>query len=287
MLKDVRRPNMPMDALHLEHLKMYGRPVSAPSFYLECCGTFIHHYMQYWSTLTSEFMSAASLKLICAEDFSPDNEDQVFAVFSARLLLELGTGPASNRIASRSLRQHMRVLIGASNGIVSTCAPSEPMLAIAAASLLNTSGRVYAEALQFLIQTLILQGLVLERGMQGELLARILLMVARDRALVNGDTVSAAPIVVQSAPTHEEGPTVQTVTLKEFLTTLLPGSSQNHTSISNPETPKMLSWAERYRLNFTHFIQLTDVITQLSPEFLFYCWCRGVALQLCIQTACL
>lgn len=67
---------------------------------------------------------------------------------------------------------------------------------------------------------------------------------------------------------------MQTVTLKEFLRTLLPG-----VDISYPETPNMLSWAENYQLNFTHFIQLTDVITQLSPGFLFYCWCRGVALQ--------
>jgi len=175
----------------------------------------------------------------------------------------------------------MRVLMGASNGIVSTCAPSEPMLAIAAAHLLNVTGKVYKEALQYLVHHLILKGVVLERGMQGELLARILLMVARDRALVNGDTDCAAPIVRQPllSKTHEGGSWVQTVTLKEFLTTLVPGIDRSHTLKLNPETPNMLSWADKYRLNFTHFIQLTDVITQLSPEFLFYCWCRGVALQ--------
>ena len=221
------------------------------------------------------------MKLICAREFRRTDEDHVFAVFSARLLLELGSGQASNRIASRSLCRHMRVLMGASNGVVSTCAPSEPMLAIAAAHLLNVSGKAYKEALQYLVHHLIIQGIVLERGMQGELLARILLMVARDRALVNGDTECAAPIVQPPllSKTHEGGSWVQTVTLKEFLTTLVPGIDRSYTSKSNRETPNMLSWADKYRLNFTHFIQLTDVITRLSPEFLFYCWCRGVALQ--------
>ena len=168
-----------------------------PAFSLKHFNIFTHNFIQYWSTLASDLVNAAIRKLICAREFRPQDEDHVFAVFAARLLLELGAGPAANKLASRSLCRHMRVLIGASNGVISTCAPSEPMLAIAAASLLNMKGGVYAKALQFLVRTLILRGLVLERGMQGELLARILLMVARDRALVNGDTESAAMIVRQ------------------------------------------------------------------------------------------
>jgi len=126
---------------------------------------------------------------------------------------------------------------------------------------------------------------VLERGVQGELLARILLMIARDRALVDGDTKCVASIVQEPPPstTHEGGPWVKTVTLKEFLTTLLPGVGISYSSKLNPMTPHMLSWADTYHLNFTHFIQLTDFVTELSPEFLFYCWCRGVALQCAFQ----
>ena len=56
MLEDVCPPQMPMEALRLENLKMYGQPVSASCLLVEHCGIFTCNFMQFWSTLTSNFV---------------------------------------------------------------------------------------------------------------------------------------------------------------------------------------------------------------------------------------
>ncbi|KAG6847950.1 hypothetical protein C0991_001128, partial [Blastosporella zonata] len=144
------------------------------------------------------------------------------------------------------------------------------MLAIAAASLLVASPSSYKAVIKQLVKELILKGLVLERGRQGELLARILLMMARDFAISpDPKTMGARSFVRDEA--------VRMITLDTFLTTLL-GDELGVGDESKSIRDDLLGWAKKHKLNFTHFLQVNDNIHELTPEFLEYCWNRGIAL---------
>lgn len=221
-------------------------------------------------------LGSARRKLLCSKQFNPSNELEVFAVFSARLLLELGVSNAANRLAREAVNNHMRVLIGAMDyDILVTDAPSEPILAIAASSILLSNEKQYRTAIETLVRALILKGLVLERGIQGELSARILLMVARDAALPR---TSKGEICICTEDVRGNL-MIQTIRLEEFLVALLGPNLGAATSADKRKAKSLLEWAAPFHLNFTHFIQLETSVHELSPEFLFKCWCRGVGIM--------
>lgn len=185
----------------------------------------------------------------------------------------------------------MRILTGISpHGIVSTSAPSEPILALAASHVLTCNGltgdtNTYKSALSTLVEKLIIQDHLLERGLQGELLARIILVVTRDCAL----PLNAAGLpVVYHHDTATAEPVIETITLGKFLTALLGDSLEKvstrkgeHAGSASVEALK--KWAQPYVLNFTHFAQVTKNITFLSSEFLFECWRGGAAVACACQ----
>jgi hypothetical protein len=208
-------------------------------------------------------------------------------------LLELGTEEASKVMAVETVQSHMRIFIRfLDNSNVNTSAPSEPMLAIAAADLLLQSSNAYRKAMQTLVEKLVVTGVVLEKGRMGELIARILLTLARDAAILPNFNPR------KSANTKNEDEArsfvdlstrkVQEIKLDAFLVALLGKScgvlaEQNFVQGSR-KTPQgmvqdLLKWASDCYVNFTHFIQLTEPINAVSPHFLYECWCRGVALQ--------
>ncbi|KAG6839356.1 hypothetical protein C0991_003372, partial [Blastosporella zonata] len=271
MADKAQKPSTPHGALDLAYLKHFGRPVSV--FILHTWRVLTKEIVQYWSTLPDhDVLRAAKLKLIGAENFDVRATSQVFAILSSRLLLELGITEAANRLAMTAVGRHMRILTGVTSAeeIMNTCAPSEPMLAIAAASLLVASPSSYKAAINLLVKELILKGLVLERGRQGELLARILLMMARDFAISPDPKTTEARSFVSA--NH-----VTTVTLDKFLTALL-GDKLGVTHKPKSLHHGLLRWATKHKLNFTHFLQVNDNIHELTPEFLEYCWNRGIAL---------
>ncbi|OBZ69610.1 hypothetical protein A0H81_10227 [Grifola frondosa] len=245
-------PRKPKDAHFLEHLKKYGRP--------------------YWSTLEghSHLLQGAILKLVYPDlTFSPFNLNHVFALFSNRVLLEVGSGPAATRLMAESVRTHMRLLVGVRAGnVVITKAASEPMLAVAAAQCLNTNTKVYQLAMETLIEKLVEQGLVLDRGVQGELSGRLLATFARDRAaLTNADAF------VVSSP---DGLSIQPVTLPAFLMALVGKSF-----FDNERTvcARFLEDNDDVWINFTHFVQVEKGISTIDVDDLYDAWCRTAAIQ--------
>src|ERR1700735_1007756 len=117
-----------------------------------------------WNLLSdNEVLRAAVEKLFFIRTFDPRNVDQVFAAFSNRIGLEIGEGEASARLAIDAVRSYMRILIGVSGRLIITASPSEPMLAVAAASVLNHTANTYKEAFKTLLDKLILRGLILDR----------------------------------------------------------------------------------------------------------------------------
>lgn len=64
---------------------------------------------------------------------------------------------------------------------------------------------------------------------------------------------------------------VKPVTLRGFLIALLG---------SRLEVPSSLdAYCTGGHINFTHFVQLNEDLAIITPDFLYYCWCRGTAIQ--------
>ncbi|OBZ66715.1 hypothetical protein A0H81_13308 [Grifola frondosa] len=145
---------------------------------------YVTNLAPYWSALDikSYLLQEAKAKLVFPGDgFDPLDINHVFALFSNRVLLEVASGPGSSPLMAEAVCSHMRLLMGIKSGsMVITKAASEPMLAIAAAELLNDPYRpiFYELAMQTLVEKLVEPGLVLGRGLQGELSCRLLLTLA-------------------------------------------------------------------------------------------------------------
>jgi hypothetical protein len=235
-----------------------------------CCS------FQYWSTLSNrEVLSAAYEKLFFNMAFDPRNQDHVFAALAVRIGLEIGEGEASARLATEAVRSHMRVLVGVTGGLVITASPSEPMLAIAAAEALNTSSETYKTAIETLLDKLILRGLVLDRGLQGEVYSRLLLMLARDKA-----TMTLSPSFVKYdaiGSAHH----VHAVRLSCFLQTLLGDDLGIPDSLVDQKALRMTLLIETSEvwINFTHFVQLSQPIDEVTQPMLLKAWSSGFAFQ--------
>ncbi len=218
-------------------------------------------------------LRTARLKLFASEEFDPSSESHVFAAYANRVLLEIVDSEASSRLATDAVSSHMRILMGViDHKFVVTKAPSEPILAIAAATALNegTEGRRnHHIAMEVLLEKLILHGIVLDRGVQGELCSRLLLTLARDEA----------------AMTTPEGfaglNAINPVKLSKFLETLL-----GHELGLCREDDKQINmrkglrqWADGVWINFTHFAEVDGEINTMSEDFLCMLWCRTCAIQ--------
>ena len=165
----------PADVLRVNYQKAYGRPVSSdtctfPFFFL------LYFTLQYWSGLSNfEVLEAAREKLFLNHEFDPKKETHVFAALAVRVGLEIGEGEASSRLAVETVSSHMRILTGVVGPLIVTTSPSGPILAIAAAMVLNTSSETYQDVIETLLDKLILRGLIIDHGLQGELYSRLLL----------------------------------------------------------------------------------------------------------------
>jgi hypothetical protein len=133
----------------------------------------------------------ASSKLTNTEVFNDQNKDHVFAVVSQRLCIEpVLVGSEAIQLADRSVSHHMRLITGISGDrrAFYTYSPSEPILVLGAANILyNTNdGRRWRRVLDTFSKQLCSAGLV-EKGLTGELGARVLLLLARDFAAPMAD----------------------------------------------------------------------------------------------------
>jgi hypothetical protein len=195
----------------------------------------------------------------------------VFAAFAVRVGLEIGVGEASERLAMEAVRSHMRILEAVIDSMVITTSPPEPMLAIAAAMAMNYSDKTYKTALETLLDKLILKGVVLDRGLLGELSSRLLLLRARDKATSGGNgCVKIDPISKQ--------PTVQPVELSKFLQTLL-GDTLGLPDEQRNVRDKLLQEASSVWINFTHFYQMPLSIGEVTESMLLNAWSTGAAFQ--------
>jgi len=152
----------------------------------------------------------------------------------------------------------MRVLERVVDSFVETCVPSEPILAIAAATEMQRDPKITSLAIRTLVRTLIPSGAVGERNRPGGLLCRLLLTLARDAATPPADHKCVKPTL-----------------LCNFFDSLL-GVTQHPEHLRTQFQTVM----EKTYMNFTHFVRLQETIDgEISVDMLYMAWCRGQAFQ--------
>jgi hypothetical protein len=132
-----------------------------------------------------DIVDLASLKLTCGLGFDAKDKNHVFAVLSQRLCLEpIPVASEAVALADRSVANHMRLITGISNDsrIFHTYSPLEPILALGAVDILYQEAERLGQVLNTFTKDLLCSDGLVEKGLTGELAARILLLLARDFA---------------------------------------------------------------------------------------------------------
>ncbi|SPO21447.1 uncharacterized protein UTRI_00924 [Ustilago trichophora] len=220
-----------------------------------------------------------------------------------------------NSLITQSVDRHMRILqqvIDHLSLVIS--APSEPVLAIAATLIMladasehsNHSSRLplnYTKVIgTFTSQCLPRLGPDFLRGAHGEFMARFAMMTAWDAVKLGllqseryEDQRNAASIVSEPVPLQAfleqlamldaSSMSVVADAIDDVCSTVRkrlachkpssPGAPGKNNNKKDDEEDDVGAW-----LNFTHVDTLPGGISCISPDYLWYCWKRGVALQM-------
>ncbi|KAJ6619565.1 hypothetical protein B0H10DRAFT_1946794 [Mycena sp. CBHHK59/15] len=238
MAKDYA-PSTPMEAAQLESLKKFGRPL--------------------WSIyLNKESLPRNALrKLFPPSSYDHLSPTHLLALFAHRILLELGSTPSAQMLRFDSVKSNLRVAQGVHGTTLKSLCPSEPILSIVSARALCRSPDTYKSSLEHLCSQLSKNNL--DRGLEGELLSRLLLMRARDQG--QDWSQDAVPLVL----------------LREFLNSLV-GLDNLHDN-NGSKALNLVRFSQRWHINFTHFVPLKVNVSELHPEYLLSLWIRGAAVQ--------
>ncbi|KAJ1018167.1 hypothetical protein NDA16_005033 [Ustilago loliicola] len=276
------------DASEFEQVITYGRPL--------------------WSSLKrfgeEELWASACLKLQGSDSFNPYNTAQCFSVLASRLALRLvpahwGNSPffgEQKAFAEQTVDRNMRILTHVTeHASMHVDSPSEPVLAIAASLIMVPGARQqvqiigksdasnqYGRILEiFRERCLLSRHIPIFKGSDGELAARLVLTVAWDAA-------KERALQGPSKYVHEKASTLgepvllwdiirglaildspQLAILQKRIEAIQAVVSRRHVSAN------VQAWT-----HFTHFDALPHSFNEITPEYLWYCWKRGVALQM-------
>ena len=210
---------------------------------------------------------------------TPINLIKLIAVLAPRLALTIGpfTLEASELIAS-----HLAVLTRTDNErhFLRTVYPSEPILAAASARLTNDYG--WAHPLSALIHYV--RGGIVEAGFRGELITKIICLMAMDRALSSIPRTKnrwrfARPVLVSQFLNHLIVPLKSYSTFSEGLKGVRDRDNIPRGTL-NVDDHKLRRFLNGH-VFFNHFIRV-DV--KLSYSMLVHAWNRGAAIMCMTNT---
>ncbi|SAM85306.1 uncharacterized protein UBRO_07450 [Ustilago bromivora] len=260
-----------------------------------------------WDSLPrNDWWNIAVLKLLGAKKFDASDAALCYNVLASRLALQLIPTHSGELYGQRkametaSVDRHMRILREVvQHRDLKIDSPSEPALAVAAAIVMSATPEDqqnvppktrYAQLIdtftKHCLPSLDTQCL---KGSQGEFIARFVLMAAWDAAKlpalsVKGDKrypaeVFSTPVDLQAylkklATLDEPDEVLLDHKLKEACNTVRDRLDAHRTAGISHDDP-VKAW-----VNFTHFDALPEGIRVISRDYLWYCWKRGVALQM-------
>lgn len=285
----------------LSHVRKYGRPLWESLLVR----------LDFWPT--------AVLKLLGSEKFFAGSREQCFNVLASRLALHfvpVRSGSAALfgeqlTFMQQAVDRHMRILTRVDGGSIPHIeSPSEPVLAIAASLIMHATqseqsedakmpGQAatnrYGSVLESLNKICLPSpGIDILKGTRGELMARIALMAAWDAIKAEelkkdkGDT-NMSQIQSQDHDIRSRAELLmQPVWLESILMGLATLNATSQARVSDrieQVRQAVLPWSHpgacvQAWTHYTHFDLLPDNLSEISPEYLWYCWKRGVALQM-------
>ncbi|KAN0063825.1 hypothetical protein ACQY0O_003878 [Thecaphora frezii] len=280
----------PRDALKLDTLKFYGRPLwhgyevekLLEVAHAKLGGTEASMYPgDPWKAHLSEALAVSLLSHRICLDLVPLRPDQ-----NGRM------------VVNTAVERHMRIIVDFDKfGKVGTRAPSEPMLAIAAWYWLSDSlsyPRSWPNVIECMRDHLLHSECLDMKGVNGKALVRLLLVLARDF------TVEARK--VRELPWCNQAPEMPAIPFQSFLSALLGKSAselvlaklqQLDTKAANvapgqahgtkrKHTSTDIDVAEEEGqcwVNFTHVAPVAVTAHQITSCFLWEAWKRGAAIQ--------
>ncbi|KAN0065013.1 hypothetical protein ACQY0O_001463 [Thecaphora frezii] len=280
----------PRDALKLDSLKYYGRPL--------------------WHGYEAEkLLQIAYAKLGGMEATTSPGEPT-----EARLSLASAVSLLSNRICldlmplrhhqsgwkvvSTTVERHMRTIVESDEfGRIGTRAHSEPLLAIAAWYWLSDSlsyPRSWPNVIEYMRDHLLRSECVDREALNGETLIQLLFILARDF------TVEARK--VRELPWCNKAPDMPAIPFQSFLSALLGESAsklvlaklqQLDTEAANVVPGQVHETSRKHTsadtdvaeeegqcwVNFTHVTQVSTPLLEIASGFLWDAWKRGAAIQ--------
>jgi hypothetical protein len=201
-----------------------------------------------------------------SKSYDAFNADQVFAVLSVRLCLDMNlANPVTLTLSQTAVNVYMRMVdsVDPSTGVMFTTTPSEPILANAAMRHL-CRGMCWAFSIKTFTTELLDCG-VIDKGRKGELYSRLILTLAHD---------SIAGI---NAPDASFSTVLPTFTVESFLKALY--AKSYHAAIDHVDGDIL-----KARMNFLSFTSTEEYLTAESFERLCYILLRRcTVLQLAPQ----
>ncbi|XTI89585.1 hypothetical protein V2W45_1458380 [Cenococcum geophilum] len=219
--------------------------------------------------------------------YDPRDVNHVFAALSFRLSLDPCMHNSKTLpLIGTAVNSYMRVVISIDEEAetMHTITPSEPIVAKAAMEYLCDE-HVWAASIRTLVRELFDKGLV-DKGLKGELYARLLLVLAHDWvrcrqgrvSLLNREPPQEPESISSRTPNSESSPKfMKSFTVKKFLEALY--VKDCHKFI-NEVDPQILG----ARMNFTHFVPTdANLSPQVLPDLLSDLLRRSAALQLALN----
>ncbi|KAN0062114.1 hypothetical protein ACQY0O_005635 [Thecaphora frezii] len=280
----------PRDALKLNMLKYYGRPLW-------------HGYE------VEKLLEVAYIKLGgSAAKKSPGDKKKAelsealaVSLLSNRICLDLvplRSNQNGGMVVTTTVERHMRIIVDFDeSGRIDTRALSEPMLAIASWYWLSDDlsyPRSWPNVIKYMRDHLLHSASVDNKGVNGEMLVRLLFILARD------STVEARK--VRELPWCNKAPDMPAIPFQSFLSALLGKSTsklvldtlqQLDTEAANVAPDQARGTKRKHPsagidvaeeegqcwVNFTHVTPVAATAPQITSYFLWEAWKRGAAIQ--------
>ncbi|PCH39028.1 hypothetical protein WOLCODRAFT_29336 [Wolfiporia cocos MD-104 SS10] len=273
-----------VDALSTpEFQSNFGRPL------------FWSRYKSGYNSIRAGIVDFAREKLLCSASLAPPStpdpqllpssrEPQELAVLDMRIMLDFGPHRDANIVQQRLIESHMRIAlcVPAHREYSYSAYLSEPLLAEAAARIMATIREEQEnddDTIAEMLWKYTKSGLI-SKGDRGELVARLLLTLALDKAQIRSQVGPKGASALKAAINYSRA-----VLVKDFLVALLGEEHWERIKTMKPDSMLGESMEDAFKyakVRFTHFGRAGDDSASTSAAA-FLAMLRGMAFQCCPQ----